>query len=139
MTIGAGTFEPSGGFSFPRSYIYGLSLRLTGATSIVYVGNVLSCGLSAFPTTTLVWKFLPEFIPWNSNRYTLDHLMIEAYFFNTGVPGVFPLPYKLGTWFPPGAKKRYLYVIEPEFDGTGHHEFDLPGQPDDYWTPPPQA
>lgn len=87
-----------------------------------------------------VWIDLKDvFVPWNSNRYTLDFVIAQCYFNNTFTGDLIALNYHVSHWLPTDSARRHLLISIPGFGSVRRDNFDLPGQPDDYWLPPPAA
>jgi len=81
-----------------------------------------------------VW-FDTRFVPWSSNRWTLDHVVANATY--TTIPGGItnPLPYYLQWMTPPGKFCSHL-LIDTSF-GALYDFIEFPIAPDGYWTPRP--
>ena len=90
-TIGSYFSEPNDRFSVRRSYITHLRLLQNSDNyPPTLTDNLITWPSAAFPSIVQYMTILPEFILWNSNAYTLDHI-ITGYWY-TVAPSPTPIP-----------------------------------------------
>lgn len=135
MTIGTATYFPGGRFAFTRSYIFGINIGRYGDT-ITNAFNVYT--IHAVPPDPSVAIFVMDnrCWLWTSNRWTLDHVIEEAYVLVGGVPPKIPLAFTLSYVFDHTRHRGILqlewYVTLPDYQ-----YFALPSAPSQYWLPKP--
>lgn len=135
MTIGAGSFNPGASFGFPRSYINDFYVYRNGDT-VVQAGNKFIVTDAFNPALTATFELHPHFLPWSSNAWTLDHIIIQSYYQNT-VGGVEnPLPYNLIFYSDPLKRRNGLYLGWSGMLFDPQH-FAIPAQTPGYWLPKP--
>jgi hypothetical protein len=90
-TIGSYFSEPNGRFAVKRSYLTHLRVRqnIDNFPPSFSSGEIQWPSLS-FPNIVQFAVLLPEFLPWNSNSYTLDYIITEYYYIN--LPDPTPIP-----------------------------------------------
>lgn len=126
--------SPNVKFAFPRSYIEGIYIR-HDAGAVTLTGNLLTYIVAGSPDAIVRVWFAENFIPWSSNRWTLDHVVIDAsYEYPTGGQNR-PLPSFLSWMTPPGRHRASLYF--DSWYGALNTLVMLPSAPSDYWLPPP--
>jgi len=132
--IGVGSFFPSAGFTAPRSYFQGVTIQQTiWITS--RVDNVITMVNPLVFWDTLVVVLNQKFYEWNSNSYTLDHMICECYFHNLLTDAKTPEAYFLYYGQQVG-KTYYRLIFHPSgFDTVSGLEFDLPAGDPTYWLP----
>jgi hypothetical protein len=135
MTIGTATFHPNGRYAFPRSYVYGINIGRYGDT-ITAVDNVYT--IHAVPPDPSVAIFVVDnrFWLWTSNRWTLDHIVAEAYVLVNNLPPKLPLDFTL-SWVFDHTRHRAILQIEWFVTLPDFQYFALPAPPSNYWLPPP--
>jgi len=127
---------PSPVWAFPRSYIRGF--RIYGPYGpVIRIGNRFEATFTAGSYTNIsVWEIYANFMDWNSNGYTLDHIIIDAYY--TEPPSTFrnPLPSNCGFLTRQHDNFSWLNISYATVPWTGtHFDFPLELQPVDYWLP----
>lgn len=135
MTLGAGTFVPNGRFAITRPYLRGIWLSFDTGAIVTWTDNSVAFADGPVPVVTGRITFLEEFWEWSSNRYTLDHVIIESWYsFNGGVTEI-PLPFAL-TWYTDTDGSPYLVYNPFSAVGTGAFKHDMPPTPPSwYWQP----
>lgn len=78
MTIGSIFYAPGAKFAFPRSYLYGFSIRMN--TVPTQVGRVFTFVDGSNPNLRYTVIVQQEVYDWSSNRYTLDFVLEETYY-----------------------------------------------------------
>lgn len=135
MTIGAAGFYPSAKFTFPRSYVYEIAIARYGDTVTHSAGRFTIHAVPPDPTVLIVQTY-PNFWQWNSNHYTLDHIVTECYALIGGVGAQVPVNFTLTYGQHPVRHRAVLefqwYFLAPDFE-----YFPLPSQPLNYWMPQP--
>lgn len=135
MTIGTGTFLPSGRFSFPRAYILDFYVYRNGNT-VIQQGNKFIVTDAFNPQQKATFICHTNFLPWSSNGWTLDHIIVQSFYVTfTGGPEI-PLPFNLDFQFNSTLKRNGLYLgwIDLKVDPQ---RFPLDPAPADYWLPKP--
>lgn len=130
-----GTYLPSAGFSFPRSYalqvdiaLYGDSLSGTGSVRFIHA-------VSPDPTFITI-EFWNDWYVWNSKTYQLNQIIRNFYYETPPSIVENPLPFTLGFWINPTTKHPGLYLNW--FTGPRLPRIiDLPAASPDYWLPRP--
>jgi len=135
MTIGTGSFIPGGQYNFPRSYIYDLHIARYGDT-LTHVNELFTIHAVPPDPTIAIIQFLPAFWTWNSNVYSLDHLVINFYALVGGVGPAIPLNYLL-TWNNNPTYGRASLFFYWSSGAPDFEVFTLDQQPPTYWLPPP--
>jgi hypothetical protein len=133
MTIGAGVYSPQSKFSFPRSYVRGISLEVV-ANGITMVGDTITFINPSLPSQHFTVVIDPRVFPWSSNGYTLDYVISESYYQNDPDPTEFPMSFAL-SYFMPAARAPYLNFQPFQLNFAQKHYFDLPLAPPGYWLP----
>lgn len=135
-TIGSYFSEPNDRFSVKRSYITHIILRQnTDNYPPSLIDNQITWPSIAFPNIVQYMTLLPEFLPWNSNSYSLDYI-ITAYWYTVS-PSPTPIPNS-------GAVLRYKWnslvgsmvlEIEKELANTAVL-MNIQPSPGGYWLDP---
>jgi len=135
MPIGTGTFHPSAGFSFPRSYVYKFLVAQYGDSASQSYTTFRIDAPPPDPTFAIVVMLERTYL-WNSGRTRLDQVITDFYYKAGGVGPAIPLPFTLSYGISPLTKKPALlfewFSGPPDFK-----QFNLPAQPSDYWLPLP--
>ena len=135
MTIGTGTFSPAGKFAFPRSYVYALKINRYGWT-IARTGFRFVLTAHPFTNTIITLQISNSWGLWNSNGRTLDHIVDEFFLLQDGFPPEVPMNY----WFKYAIDSTTLkpsVIFDWSAFPDDYQTFSLPGQPLNYWLPPP--
>lgn len=103
MSFAPGTFHPSAGYSFPRSYVNNFQIQRLGG-SLVQNNNFWI--LSAPPPNPATFHIEMDlaFFAWSSNGRSMDHIITESFYRPNGnLPPVLDMPFILDLNFsPPG-------------------------------------
>lgn len=126
---------PAPQFAFPRSYAIALTtlgdsndIEISDDTITMYIDRTLNYGV--------VYVLFPYVIPWSSNRYTLDHIVYDCWWFY-GFDGVHhPQAFTTNYWIRTAANVPCVTVVQP-LAGTFEAIIPLPSQPPGYWLPSP--
>lgn len=127
-------YLPGGQFAFPRSYCEGLWVRHEPGT-FSWDGTLLQFVVGVPPNALCKVTFDDRFTPWSSNRWTLDHVVVDATY--TTIPGglTFPLPFYLQWMIPPDKTRAHL-LVDTGY-GSLYDEILFDPQPPGYWLPEP--
>lgn len=85
---------PQGQFAFPRSYVPGIYVRHDGLPPTL-VDNLLTFVVAGSPDALVRVWFDEKFLPWSSNRWTLDHIIVDASYQYPTSDQIRPLPSNL--------------------------------------------
>jgi len=126
---------PSDKFAFPRSYAYLLTtvgdsndVEVDGDTITMFISRPLNYGI-VYVLNDFIW-------PWSSNRYTLDFVVYDCWWF-FGTDGVHhPQAFTVNYWQRAPLGINSISIIQP-LAGTFEALIPLPHQPPGYWTPAP--
>lgn len=133
--IGTGTFYPSAGFNFPRSYISSVVFALTGWVWTAVDVNVWEAFFFGFPTSKLHVSLKPEAYAWSSNVYSLPFVLCESWYWP--VPFVeAPADYVLVCDRRENLAGFDLVYLNSAFAPGDEATFRLPAPPAGYWLPP---
>jgi len=131
---GSPTLLPNGQFAFPRAYVEGLYVRHDPG-AVTWDGELLTFIVAGPPDALVRVWFDTRFSPWSSNRWTLDHLTVDAsYEYPTGGQ-IRPLPYYVYWTTPPGRFRPHV-GIDAQY-GSAYTIIELPIPPDEYWVQAP--
>lgn len=131
--IGTGTFNPQGGFSFPRSYVGNVAFpadwTLESHTNEQFVFNDFM-----FYNDRIFVNLYQPFWAWSSNRYTLDHIVVDCYYHALPSTVDTPTPFSL-TYLPPTPTHAATLRLLSPFFGSTIQYFSLPPVNQPYWLP----
>lgn len=131
--IGTVTFSPNGEFAFPRSYIN--RVLLDGLYSPFTVsGGFYTSTISAFPGNHAYIRLAPNFWPWSSNSWTLDHIVTEAYSVND-LSGVHSPTNIVVTYVRPTTPLGSAIRIDVSGFALSPIDGSLPTRDQPYWLP----
>lgn len=131
--LGTPTYLPSGQFAFPRPYAEQVTFHFGPGAIIVQSVNEFFITDGGNPNVHVVCNWLPEFWATSSNRYTIDHLLVDWYLLIDPSPTPLALNFTL-TWFKdPVTIKPELFIGLPT--ANTRYTFALPPAPPGYWTP----
>lgn len=133
--IGGQTIVPQPKFAFPRSYIWGLSIQWTD----FYLAGSIPLIEARRPSDNYHYFTLEideRFYDWNSNRWTLDYFLTDAWYTSPPSPTHIPLPVNIEITHWPFFNYRPTINISPFGLGVDFHALQLPPAPSTYWTPP---
>lgn len=123
---------PNDKFAAPRSYYAGLYVRHDPG-SIALTGNLLTFVVAGSPDALVRVWFSNDWIPWSSNRRTLDFITTDAsYEYPTGGQHR-PLPFYVYVTVPPGRARDYIGI--DAMYGSEYTAIDFPSAPVGYWLP----
>lgn len=125
---------PNDQFAAPRSYYAGIYVRHDPGT-LSLVDNLLTFIVAGVPDAVVRVWFAPEFIPWNSNRRTLDHVTTDASYQYPPAAEIRPLPFYVYVIVPPGKTRTYIGI--DAMYGANYTTLDLEVAPSGYWLPQP--
>lgn len=133
--IGVGTFFPDPKYGFPRSYIRSFTVEQP-IWIVSRVDNVITLTNPIVFWDTLQVVIDQRFYEWNSNGWTLDHVICECCFINllTGVKTA--EAYSLQRHTTPGGVEPGLLFSPSGFGLGGLVTFDFPPGDPGYWLPP---
>lgn len=134
MPLGTGTFQPSGGYVVPRAYLKGFALRFDPGAEITQTENVWDGYNNAAHSLYFRITMRPTFFTWSSNRYTMNHVIIDNYTQTPpSNPNKVPFNFTLAFIWRPGF--GWYLRFAPGGLGTVTHWFTLPPAPLGYWKP----
>lgn len=126
---------PSSHFALPRSYYFQLSL-LGDSGDVDQAGDTLTMYISRPLNYGIVYVLNPFVIPWSSNRYTLDYIVYDCWWF-FGFDGVHhPQAYTVNYWQRGSPARDTLTIVQP-LAGTIETFIPIDPPPPSYWLPPP--
>lgn len=132
--IGSGAFFPQGKFAAPRAYFKTFTVE-QAIWIVSRVDNVITLTNPLVFWDTLVVVIDQRFYEWNSNGWTLDHIICECYFHNLLTDGKTAEAYSLLYSDVVSIGENGL-IFNPSGFGTGGLvTFDLPPGDPAYWTP----
>jgi len=128
-----GFFTPQAKFAFPRSYFYEIVVE-DQAPTILRVGNNIHTIIDASVGYGIWYIINPKMWAWSSNRYTLDHVVLDCWW-EYGFDGVHhPQDYGVAWNGEPLRLKTHILINNP-FLTTNFARFPVDPQPSNYWTP----
>jgi hypothetical protein len=125
---------PNDKFVAPRSYYAGLYVRHDPGPCVL-TDNLLQFIIAGPPDATVSVRFADEFLPWSSNKRTLDFITTDAWYQYPTTGEIRPLPFYLYFVVPPG--KAYPYIGIDAMYGSTHTIIPLEAAPAGYWLTPP--
>lgn len=132
--IGTITCFPYAKMALTRAYIPKVGVR-AGPAVANWSGRTVD--LVDPLSGALYWRtvFYDKFWPWSSNRYTLDFVPEECYYFP--VPGGPPTPLNVFVWFETEPVTADAIVVVSPFAGQPNlYPSPTPPAPPGYWYPP---
>lgn len=134
MTIfGPPNFTPNAQFAFPRPYVEQFTFGFGVGAIFAHSAEQFFITDGTNPIVHVVCNLLPNFWATNSNRYTLDHVIVDWYGLVDPSPTPFPIPFVLRYQVDPVTIKPELFLFLTGW--TTRYTFALPPPPADYWTP----
>jgi hypothetical protein len=126
---------PSARFAFPRSYAYQLSI-IDATATVILAGDTIIVMFDASIGYFTTYVLDPRFLPWTSNRCTLDFIVLDCWWqaFFDGVHHV--QSFTTNHWYRGTPAVATVSLINP-FASAMEHFIPLPSQPSDYWLAPP--
>jgi hypothetical protein len=134
MTIGTGAFYPSGRFTFPRSYIAKVEI-CTAGFALNQDGNAFEIDFRPTFNTIYHFRFHPNFWPWSSNAWSLDHIITQCY--HTSPPSPVQNPLNFGLYwvrYPPDPVPQLQFA--PNLSTVNPVKVVFPSYPPSYWARP---
>jgi len=131
--IGFPTYLPSPLFAFPRPYVDQVTFHFNAGVTFVQSDNDFVITDGANPNVHVRATFLPEFWATSSNRYTIDHLLVNWWVYVDPSPTPIPIDFTVTYFIDPVTIKPEIFVGVPA--ATTRYTFPLPPAPPDYWTP----
>ena len=132
MPAGVPTYLTSPKFAFPRSYVPGVYFRHDLSTWS-FADNILSLTVSGAPDALVKYTFHENFIPWQSNKWTLDYILTAATYEYPPNPTVYQLPYYIGWIIPPDTWRGHI-LLDCIY-GANFSIQEFPPQEPGYWLP----
>lgn len=126
---------PSPRFAFTRSYIsqlgfYGSSndIDQSGDQFTVWLNRTIGYGI--------VYVLYPNILPWNSNHYTLDHVVYDCWWIYNFDGVHHPQFYSINWWWRGTPELQTISIVE--YAGGAMEKFyTLGNPPSTYWLPEP--
>lgn len=134
MTIGTGTYSPSGRYAFPRSYIAGVT-NFSAGFSLSQSLNVFTLDFRPTFTSVYTWVFSLDFWFLTTNCYTLDFVVEECYYQDPPNPVKNPLNFGL-RWSRVTAPHHPLLLFAPNNNFTTPVPATINTIIPGYWTQP---
>src|SRR5215216_2273872 len=126
MTIGTGTFPQGSKFALVRAYIPLVAFAGILDTPVI-AGRTYVFFPSIVPLDTYVVVLKQEFYDWNSNVYSLDFIVEQAYYMTFPSPTQIPVNYDL-LYMPPVVGRAAALRFKPFGYTDAPNFFDLPPQ-----------
>lgn len=124
---------PGNTFAFPRSYVTQLSV-LGDSADVEFSGDLVTMFISRPLNYGVAYILQPYIQPWSSNRYTLDFVVQDCWWF-FGLDGVHHVQdFTVNVWWRGTPARPTLTLVQP-LAGTQEAFLDLPPAPPDYWLP----
>lgn len=134
MPIGTIVYSPAPRFAFPRSYVKQIHMRTNNDNIPFMVGDLITIPSINFPNITQYIRLKPQFIPWHSNRVTLDWLVQDWYYVIAPNPTQNPYGGGLSYEYDSSVQTHVLkFTTDSPNTST---RFVLSPAPLNYWTPP---
>jgi hypothetical protein len=130
---GTPTYAPNGEFAFPRPYVKQITFRL-GSNALFSQSNeqfYITDGNTGF--NHIIVNFIPGLFGSNSNRYTIDHCIVDWWLIVDPSPTPIPLNFEFGYYGGASFNGPGLILTLPGWSTL--YSFQLPPPPPGYWTP----
>lgn len=125
---------PGNTFAFPRSYMHQLSL-LGDSSDTEQSGDVFTMWINRAIGYGVTYVLQPYILPWSSNRYTLDFVVYDCWWF-ANFDGIHhPQGFTVNYWWRGSPARPTITLVQP-LAGTQESFFEIPPPPPDYWLPP---
>ncbi len=118
----------------PRSYWAAIRLGWV-VNSFGQNQNVLLGTGTFIPPTRWVLHVNPKFWDWNSNGYSLDHIVCESYYERLLTFERFAAPYIIDYEIDDATKLPSLKITNGDTPAPYFNRYDLPDPPGGYWIP----
>ena len=125
------SWSPTPEFAFPRSYIVGITY-VSDADFATMVDNLILSGFVALPLFLATKVLFPNWLPYNSNRYTLDFLVEASFYTTDGGETFIDSDCAVDYYISPSPLERRIRITDLP-GGANTHNFDLELPPSDYW------
>lgn len=129
------TFTPSGGFAIPRSYFRYVRVHHYHTAYLTLDPVTLLIRYTDAPGFALHIVFREGFLIWNSNAYTLDHVLTAVYYDYPPISIHIPYTCTLGWEFDPAYHQDVLTVATDSPEVFTY--LDAGSPPREYWIPVP--
>jgi len=126
---------PSDRFVVYRSYYYQLEI-VGDSNDVDVVGDTITMWISRPLNYGITYVLNDYVIPWSSNRYTLDFIVYDCWWFFGGSGVHNAQAYTVNFWPRTADLIPTLSIIQP-LGGIASFITPLPYQPSTWWTPLP--
>jgi len=126
--------SPNKRFALTRSYVRGIQIQDEG-TTITQVGSETWSNIPGIPGYRIVYEIRPAVLPWSSNRYTLDFVILNCWWRTNAQPQIHPQTYSVDYVIDSVDKLPYIRIRNPSVVGI-KKLFVNPPAPPGYWYPP---
>lgn len=135
-TLVTGSYFPQAKFAFNRGYLRQIALY-DRSSSVVMVDNLITCFSTDLPGLQLSYLINPKVWEWNTNVYTLDFVLCDAWYQYDAEP--FHHEWGANVTFDKGGDPvRWELRIEALFSSPIRTTLPIPPAPPDYWINQPQ-
>lgn len=131
MTIGTGTFDPSGQYVFPRSYVNDFCVYQNGDIILETDGFFTIVPPGGDPTRGH-FRVNPDWWTWSSKSWLMKNIITECFYVLTPGGIEHPMPFQLHWLVNPLTPTGGLYFGWFGFE-TDPLPFPLAPAPPDYW------
>lgn len=128
------TYLPNARLAFPRSYIQAISVAAP-TTDVDWTGETLLMWLDRSISYGSALKFFVPALAWSSNRYTLDHIVCDAWWFAFGDGIHHPDAATIDCTTSPTTGAPVI-LVTPSTTGTHKFVVSTGEAPPTYWLPP---
>lgn len=134
MPYPALSYSPTQKFAFKRSYA--AQIVVSGQSNDVeFVGGTITQWIDRSIGYGIVYKILPAFVAWSSNRYTLDYIVDDVWWFAFFDGIHHPQDYRIAFATMGMPYRPSVWIVDPAstaFSVT----LPLSPAPPSYWVPP---
>lgn len=124
-------WNPGPRFALPRSYVVGFTY-VSDADFAFMTDNFIFSGFVAIPGFLATKILFANFIPWSSNRYTLDFLVEASFYTPDGGTTIIDSTCGVEYYNPPATNEFRIRIVDLP-GGANTYNFALPPSPADYW------
>jgi len=125
------SFQPQGRFVFNRSYVTQITVT-DQSPNITMVDNVITTLIDPFTGYRIEYTLREEWLPWSSNRYTLDFCVYSCYWFGSYIDIAHVQDYGVAWLTHPTTFKSSIQIYNP-FIRTDEVDFPLQVASVPYW------
>jgi len=136
MTIGTGTYSPQPRFVFTKSYVTDVYFATYTGETFVRSGDTFTVYAVPPDPTFLFMRLYDGFFTWNSNQYTLDFVVQEAWYKLGGVGGEIPINFSV-KWSAVNPSHGCALLIDWAPLTPVYHRVPMPAAPPNWWMPKP--